>query len=329
MTKHYYTNMKTKIEAKTQAAEIYGEIPPKPTHLTLKIEYVDANFAASKARLSNHNILLEIEDKKIPFQVISVIPSSNVKHPAIIFLNSENGIPNKYLPIEELIDRGYAIFSVKMDDVAEPNGNFKAKICGHIARSRRKKSSAGKIAVWAWTILRTLDLVCDLDEINKDFIALAGHGVGARAAMLAAGYDERAGFVIANCIRTYPTTYSEKYPKSSATVRDFPYLYCPAFVENPIGDEYSTLLKLCSSKRVMIGCAEDGDCFDEKIEYSYLSALKSTCEDRKIPATSESNRSGEISYHNRPGSDYFSRGDWNIYLDFIDEKLRESLEFDN
>ena len=155
--------------------------------------------------------------------------------------------------------------------------------------------------------MRVLDCICDNNKVDNAAIILAGHGIYARAALLVGAIDDRANYVIANNVYSFPIPYSEKNAKSSITVRDFPYIYSPGFAENPFGDELDVLINSCKAKQVLIGCADSGEYFDT--EYNKILALSQ-------------NDDGLISYHIRPGSNYFSREDWNIYFDFIDNKLK-------
>ena len=299
---------RVKAPTKQEYTNIYGTIPQKPEHLSYVVENIDIEFAAGKATLSSHKMNIDLGEKEIGLNFSSVLPNIDGKCPVVILITDEKSIPNKYLPAEEIIDRGYGIFTLCIDDVVTNDGNFKSGICGHIARSRKKKNASGKLSVLAWAIMRVLDCVCDNNRVDKSVIILAGHGIYARAALLAGAIDDRAGYVIANNIYSFPIPYSEENTKSGITVRDFPYLYSPGFAENPFGDELDVLINSSKAKNIIIGCAGGGEYFD--IEYNKILALSQ-------------NNNGLISYHIRSGSTYFSREDWNLYFDFIDKKLKK------
>lgn len=319
-------------EARSTLAErIYGEIPRRPIHLDYKVKSADEGFAAGKAELIEYEILMELADRTVVMPLTAVIPKGRTNIPAIITLTDQDGVPNKFLPAEEIIDRGYAILQIDAREVAENNGDFKTRICGHIARSRKRKAAAGKIAVWAFSVMRAVDLAYDLEAINKDAICVSGQGIYGRAGMLAAAFDTRIGYIIANGIASYPPPYSDKIPKSGITVRDFPYLYCPALADKPVGDEYTLLLSAIAPRRVMVGYAEDGGYYDFEVELDRLyrisedyyrpQGMSGLGEIKEIPTAEGIIQGGEISCHLRQGIDYFSREDWNIYLDFIDSKI--------
>lgn len=327
--------LKEKInKAKELTEKIYGEIPQRPVHLSGGIKSSDTFFAAGKAIMNKYELLIDLGEREVALPFIGVIPNRREKLPAIIFLSNEEYLPNKYLPVEEITDRGYAVFYLCTKVISDTDEDFKSGICGKIARSRRRKSSPGKIAVWAWALMRVTEYIADFDFVNKEQIIVAGHGIYARAAMLAAGFDEKTSYVIANGIRSYPIPFSSEIPQSSITVRDFPHLYCPGFVENPFGDEYSALLSLVAPRNLLIGSAEDGEYTDNDLETKHLSALSEEYylpygfvgldKYKNTPTASIKSKDGEISYHLRCGTDYFSREDWKIYLDFIDEKIAKN-----
>lgn len=307
--------------------EIYGEIPPRPVHLDYENKYLNENYAAGKAVFIEKNIISDLGERNAEFTVKTVMPKGKFPCPTIIYLSDDKHIPNKFLPLEEIIDRGYGIISVFADDIAENNGNFKAKIASKIARSRKKKSAASKTAIWTWALMRAIDLAYEDTAVDKSKIILASHGVYSRATMLAAAFDNRSRYVIANGLNCYPPLYSEENPKTAECVRDYPYLYCPSFANEPFGDEYYALLEGCNNTNILIGEAEDGYGCDPKKDLRYISTilvengydkLEIT---KEIPTAPMQIEAGNISYHLRVGTDYLSREDWNIYLDFIDKSL--------
>ena len=307
--------------------DIYGEIPLRPVHLDYKNEYFNENYAAGKAVFIEKKIILDLGEKNAELVVKMIMPKGNLPCPTIIYLSDEEHIPNIFLPVEEIIDRGYGIISICADDIAENNSNFKTKIASKIARSRKKKDSAGKIAIWSWALMRAVDFACENTEIDKTKIILSAHGIYARAAMLAAALDERVSYVIANGLGCYPPLYSEKNHKTTCGMKDYPYLYSPSFTNKPFGDEYYALLEGCCHTNILIGEAEDGygcDPINDLIHISSLlveSGYDKIDIPKEIPTAPIQINAGNISYHLRSGTDYFSREDWNIYLDFIDKSL--------
>lgn len=274
--------------------KIYGEMPERPVHLSYKVKSTDEGFAAGKATWREVNIELDFGEREATLPITAVIPKTEAPCPAIVYIGNEDRVPNKFLPVEEIIDRGYAVINICTGVVSKNNADFKSGLCKYIAKGRRRKNAPGKIALWAWGAQRAVDYLSNLDGIDKKKIAVAGHGATAIAALLLAAEDGRIGYVIAN--DPFAT-----FGQSSGL--DAPYLFCPAYAEESVGDGIRELLTLCADKRVMLGSARDRAFADGEGE-------------RRI--ISESGIS-DYAYHSRAGGEYFSREDWNNYLDFFDK----------
>ena len=308
---------------------VYGRLPDKPKHLYSKTEKSNINFARGRASLNEEILIIELENRTLTLPYTSVIPSGGGKYPAIITLEYEKAVPNKYLPAEEIVDRGYAIFSIHIDDVTKQEKSFKTGISPYIHSSRRKKSSPGKIALWAWAAIRMAEHMSSHDNVDSERIIISGHGLMARAAMTAAVYYDATSYVIANNPSASPTPYCKENPKSGLTVCDFSHLYSPAFAEERDTNELELLFSALTEKVLLVGSAEESDYFceyktlinthkiDEKTPLDSQKASKS-----KIPTLPYFVRTNNLSYHIRSGTEYFSREDWNIYLDYIDSKDR-------
>ena len=299
--------MKAPISKPTEAfglavAKIYGDMPARPVHLSYKTEFSDPGFAVGKATLKKQNLILDLGESEITFPLFSVIPNDRDDCPAIVNLGFESCVPNKYLPAEEIIDRGYAIFHISIGDISDNSGNFKSGISSVIARSRRKKSSPGKAAVWAWAAARVVEHILGLNTVDNKNILLSGHGITAISALILAGCDENVGFVIANDPFAPFGGLS-----ASAIATQMPHLFCPAYSDEPTDNFIKPLLLNCVDKKIMIRSAADKPFFNAGAERDIIA---------------DAGRYGcEIYYQLRGGGEYFSREDWNNYLDYIDEKI--------
>ncbi len=298
-------------QAKARSAisgKIYGEIPPRPLHLSYGTKSSDVGFAAGKARLTEIEINLDFGEKEAVLPIKAIIPNKDAPCPAIVFLSLEEGVPSKFLPAEEIIDRGYAIINLCVDSVSGVDGDFKSGIGKYIAKSRRKKNAAGKIAIWAWSAMRAVDYLCDRDVVDKDRIIVAGHGISAESALLCGAFNERISCVIAN------EPFADDF--RSASGRE--YLYCPAFADEPRADGIGLLVGLCRGKKILIGSACDRACADSNYESDLLQKIGVPEVDMSEPCMTES---ATMHYHRRGGGEYFSREDWKYYLDFIEKAI--------
>ena len=104
--------------------EAYGQLPPPPIHLSVNEVTVDERFCAGKAPLNKLRFTVTLPGGKFFFPVSLVIPRSKEPCPAIVLINFRPDVPDKYLPSEELADRGYAVASFCYRDVTADNSDF-------------------------------------------------------------------------------------------------------------------------------------------------------------------------------------------------------------
>ena len=294
--------------------QIYGVIPPRPDHLAVDMIGCDESFACGDARLTELEMIMDIGDAAVAMPLRGLIPNSFTPCPAIISLSLDSAIPNRYLPAEELVERGYAIFNLDVNAFSSNNADFRSGAAHRVCGSRKKKCAPGKIALWAWAARVVTDYVCKLDEIDKSAIALCGHGMLAEAAILMAAEDDRITYVIANGLT------------SNLRIRgELGYLFTPEY--DGTADRIGTLIEACAHKVLLIGTAADEPFADVEED---LGLLKRHCPN-KLPDTDATAIplvvEGEIHYHARGGGEYFSRKDWNLYLDFIDKKCGRKAAF--
>lgn len=316
--------------------KIYGKMPPRPTHMSYVVDSEDSSYAAGKALLSDYTLFFEFEEcpdeiAAIPLKVITPVRDEK-RHPVVIYLTDDDLIPSSYLPVEEIIDRGYGIIHLNVNTIYKSTGyndekRYKTPLIKFIAGSRKSKSAIGQVGAWAWTLQRIAELTNHLNGCDK--IIFCGHGKFARAAMLAAGSSEYAKYVIANAPDASLPTYAENIPQSSDATRYHPELYCPAYASSPFGDEYEALINHCKSKYILIGNGDYLTQDEHSREYGYLCRLCINYHHpagingieiiKTIPTTPCRIEGERMSYHIRHGTNYFTREDWNIYLDYIDK----------
>lgn len=288
--------------------KIYGEIPPRPVHLSYVTKSCNPRYAAGKARLSEIEIIMDFGEKEAVLPIKAIIPNKDAPCSAIVFLSREESVPSEFLPAEEIIDRGYAIINLCIDKVSGAGNSAKTGIGKYISSSRRKRNAAGRIALWAWAAMRAVDYLCDRDIVDKSSIIIAGHGISAECALLCGAFDERISCVIAN------EPFADDF--RSASGRE--YLYCPAFADEPRTDGISLLVGLCRGKKILIGSACDRAYADNNYESDLLRKIGVPEVDMFEPCMTES---ATMHYHRRGGGEYFSREDWKYYLDFIEKAI--------
>lgn len=292
------------IEEVKLCERIYGCIPEKPIHLTVDTVSEDRGFAAGTATLREMRMIFDFEGETESLPMISVIPNSVKKHPAIIYLSEGLSVPDRYLPAEEIAERGYAIFIISFDKVRESKIKRSSVLPTEPNCTNKKRNAPGELALLAWSAMRVTDFITKLDCIDKSKIAVAGHGLLGRGALLTAAFDERVSFVIANDSLSLGLCED-----ISHAVNILPELFSNEYSQSDIDtDPHGILLLLCKDKHILVGTAEDDPRSNPNKELEYLASLIKS----GVPKE-------RISYHSRNGSHYLSRADWKVYLDYIDK----------
>ena len=163
----------------------FGEMPGNPDHMFVKEGEIYDRFAAGKATKRNLTFKFEMDGNSFSFPAMSVIPKNKKKCPAFVYIDFDGGEANKYMPTEEIVERGFALFSFKYTDVTSDDNDFKKGVAKYLVKSRRKNNAPGKIAIWAWAAMRVMDYVQTLaDVIDLDNIAVIGHSRLGKTALL-------------------------------------------------------------------------------------------------------------------------------------------------
>ncbi len=318
--------------------EEYGIIPEKPKEMQVELVSEDEVFCAGKAPLKKLKFICRSAEKECSFPVYSVIPAGKTNIPAFIHINFRDAVPDRYMHSEEIIDRGYAVFSFCYEDVAHDSSDFKSGCAKFLCPSRRKKDAPGKIAMWAWAAMRVMDYVQTLPEIDKENIAVVGHSRLGKTALVTGAYDERFKYMISNDSGCSGAAISRgKGGESVKLITDtFPYWFCPRYRDNADKFELGCfdqnfLLTLCVPRHIIIGSAEDDLWADPTSEFLNIASMSEAYEifgkcglvhNDEIPKAKSFLYEGDCCYHIRKGLHYFSREDWNAYMDYIDRFVK-------
>lgn len=317
--------------------KIYGTLPPPPDEFSVQAE-TPSPFCAGKATLQKLVFTVRCGAQTASFPVFAVLPVRRppAGAPAFVHINFRPDVPDRYMPSEEIVDRGYAVFSFCYRDVAGDDGDFRSGCARALSSSRRKSDAPGKIAMWAWAAMRVMDYIQTLPAgvVRTDLVAVVGHSRLGKTALLTGALDERFRFVISNdsgCSGAALTRGKIGETQKNITDR-FPYWFCPRYVRQGQKGEICSidqnyLTSLIPPRQLMVGSAWEDDWADPVSEY-----LNTVCTNRiyalygmrglvhkdAVPRGAVRLSAGDAHYHLRMGTHYLSREDWNAYMDFID-----------
>ena len=318
---------------------IYGYIPKKPDAMTVDSEIKYPNFAAGKAKRVELTFNVTVDGVTKSFPVTSAIPTCDGPHPAFIFMNFSKEVPDKYLPSEELVDAGFAVFSFNYSTATSDNGDFTTGVAPLFVGEERKPTDPGKIAMWAWCAMRVMDYVETLDCIDKDNIAIIGHSRLGKTALVVGAFDERFKYVISNDSGCSGAAITRgKVGETVEVITNvFPYWFCPKYKDERdnfenAGYDQHFLAALSAPRYLMIGSAKEDLWADPASEFLTAHLVsdawriygkRGLVSGDEIPEAKTVLPEGEIMYQVRYGTHYLSREDWGEYVRFIKAKMAE------
>lgn len=176
--------------------EIFGKLPDRPLHLSVGAASVNEQFKEGRFTLKKLQMKLEFANGITTLHFTAVIPKTSIPCPAVIILTDKASAEDAIA----WANNGYAAFILDCKDISANNDNFKDGISAYISPTRRKKSSAGKIAVWTWAAIRMLEYAEAFEDIDKDNVSIAGNGILGLSAILGKEVTDKFRFVFVDSV---------------------------------------------------------------------------------------------------------------------------------
>lgn len=325
--------------------EEYGEIGEKECEgLAVTTEDVtdrDADLyngclVCAKALHDKVKFTLSKNGKSSSF-VVDIFNPVKVKAPDfVVHLDFVDGAPTKYLPIEEIIDRGIGVAHVDYKGITSDDENFDDGIAKLF--ERKNPYSAGKIAMWAFAAKLIGEYLSERGYAEKDRLYVAGHSRLGKTALLAGAlYPIFAGCFV-NCSGCSGAAISRG--KQGETIRKINDVFGYWFTENykkyndreyemPF-DQHFLAASVFPRKLFVVAASKD-DWADTDAQYLCAEAASTVYEESgsvglsrlvKPLEVGEKNEKGNIKFFIRDGVHYFSREDWNFYIDCLKNRNR-------
>ncbi len=317
----------------------YGKTPvyvqPK---IQTKINEIDF---AGKAVWETVSFTFAVNGKEhtVPTQLIYPVGAKNV--PFFVYLNFRPDIPDRYLPVEEIIDNGFGIFSVCYNDVTTDNGDFTNGLAGLFEDETRAPNATGKIRYWSYMASRMMDYLQTREEADKSAIGVAGHSRLGKTALLTGALDERFAFVCTNDSGCSGAALTRGRCEGGEPVevicRVFPYWFCPTYHtyvgrEDEMPFDHHALVALVAPRAVYIGGAIEDVWADNDNQFLAGVAASEIWEmygkvgmvsPDRLPVEGDTWTDGNVGFHLRKGKHYHSRTDWLIYMDAVKKLLKK------
>jgi hypothetical protein len=235
--------------------------------------------------------------------------------------------------LDQTIDRGYSVATFYYGDVVpdkvDPN-----------AKDGPGPHEPGAIMLWAWGLMRAVDYLTTVPEIDAKQIAVVGHSRLGKAAIVAAAFDDRIALAIplqAGCGGTSPSrgTVGESVQQINA---HFPHWFTrefKAFNDHPdrLPFDQNCLAALVAPRPLLFSNATEDLHANPNGQFEVLKAAEPAyrllgaggLESPAMPPVGKLS-AGTLGYFIRPGKHSMTRPDWAAFLDFADRHFRKGAK---
>lgn len=342
---------------------MYGQIPPKPKKIDFNVTGEYGDFLGGKAVLKTVTISFgSPEAPKIDLLVIS--PKGKQKAPAFLVLNfcgnhaitddkrvplqrgwakcspnnratdADRAAQAKDWPLEEIVDRGYALATFCNNDVDSDRADVSDGVYKWL-NPDAPTHNRGTIAAWAWGFHRAMDYLVTDKAIDPKRVATVGHSRNGKTSLLAAAMDERFALAIphqAGCGGTAPSrgTTGESVAQIN---KGFPHWFNAEFKKyndapQKLPFDQNCLVALMAPRPVLFSNAVEDQWANPSGQFEVLQAaepvyklLKAGGLDAKEMPELGKLVNSKLGYFIRPGKHSMIKEDWMVFLEFADKQL--------
>ena len=315
--------------------EEYGFIHDEGIAVSAEIKEVLEDQFAGKCKHTTVEFTLKKGSDVAAFPVHIFQPYAKPDAPMLIELNFVPEFPNKYFPIEELMDRQIAVAHIHYKDVTSDDNDFTNGIA-RLVTDRNDPHSAGKIAIWSYAASLAATWLLENGFALKDSLYVAGHSRLGKTALLTAARDTRFAGVLVNCSGCCGAAISRE--KTGETIERichvFPFWFATHFWkyanrENEMPFDQHYLMALVAPRKLCVVTAEKDTWADTDAQYLAAEAadviyqkmgVDGLCQNDCMLKQGDNIAKGQIAFAKRSGTHFFSRDDWSFFIDYIRNK---------
>lgn len=314
---------------------LYGVMPPAPEKVEVSLLKEKSADYGGKIVTRTYSVGFETEKGYFAFPFHYAAPAGKTKVPFFVHIDFEKESPNRLMPTEEIVDRGYGVAAFCYTDVTSDSADGDGLMAMYSASRATQGNAWGKLCVWAFAASRVLDAILTLPEVDADRVAVIGLSRLGKTALWAGASDERFIVTISNESGCGGAALNRgKIGESLSGMTDvFPYWFCPNMsklrgvpAEELVFDSHF-LFATIAPRHLLVGSAIDDEWADPTSEllachaaspaWSAFGKTGFIC-DVESPVCDKAFHEGTIGYHMRSGGHYLLRTDWNHYMDYRD-----------
>lgn len=325
--------------------EVYGKLPPKPTEMVYEItseKMSEDRFATM--RTYRQYFRLDRTGPVIDW-FVALPRHAKGKVPVFLHLNyiglekiAEKKTNHYDLPWDMLVANGYAFMSAKYSQITSDlrHGDKLDKAFNGVCelfgkRDPKATDNPGTLMIWAWGLMRGLDLAEKMPEIDATRNVVIGSSRLGKAALLAGAYDDRFKVIVPNQtgavgVQLMKRNYGESLKGQHLSLSHW---YCQAvwkYEDDPKSQKFDQhLLLACVAPRNLLLECYHKKWFDPYGEYLSAKAAApvwkfltgKTFEATEMPAAyDESYLKAPFAYVTRTETHGLSPYDWKWALQF-------------
>lgn len=253
------------------------------------------------------------------------------------------GLDDRYIPVEEILDNGFALAVVGYHDISEDStdGNYQQGLGTCFFRSNeRTPEQWGRIGLWAYGGACVLDYLVQQDSLDRGCISVIGHSRLGKTALWLGAQDERLFAAVSNNSGFGGAAVSKQ--GSGERIVDFITCgswdwFCENFKryagrEDEQPYDQHLLLAAMAPRRVYVASAAEDRAADPHSEFLSCMAASRAYEllgkpglvtPDALPVPGTTLHEGRIGYHLRAGTHFLGREDWGLAMRFLRKQCAE------
>lgn len=250
------------------------------------------------------------------------------------------GVCNNRWPIEKMIDAGFGLATIYYGEIDPDKDDLTDGIQPFFYEDNQQSPGShewGSIAAWTWGLSRSMDYFEKDSDVDASKVVVFGHSRLGKTSLWAGVTDKRFAAVISNSSGCGGAALSKR--RFGETVwrinNNFPYWFCRNFKmysknERALPVDQHELIALIAPRPVYVASAEDDRWADPKGEFLsclYASPVyglygKKGITTNEMPAVNQPIQN-TLAYHLRTGKHDVTDYDWEQYIKWANEQLKD------